>query len=278
MTTHESDAKMLDESDDNGTSIAPAARATTGRPSFVSNVITIAGRELRSYFDSLIAYVVIAVTMTAVGGWVFLWESAFWKVDRASMDRMFEMLPWMLSGIVIPGVTMRLLAEEKRSGTLELLITMPVRDAEVILGKYIGAMSMILVVLLGSMLYPLAIFKWPWHLGELDWGPVWTGYLGLVLFSFAGVAIGLFFSSITDNQIIAFFITALVLMVLMAVGLAVESVRGKPGQVLEFISFLSRVTPFRKGMIDPRAILYFVSVAVVFTLLSFRSLEGRKWS
>ncbi len=279
MTT-ETNTDLLEAPDSTHTSVpAPAtpSRALT-KPSFFANVVTIAGREVRSYFDSLTAYVVIGITLLAVGGWMFAGDASFWKTDRATMVRMFEMLPWMITGIVAPGVTMRSIAEEKRSGTLELLITLPVRDSEVILGKYIGAMSLVLVLLVGSLLYPVAMFVWPWKLGVLDWGPVWSGYLGALLLSFASVSVGLFFSSITENQIVAFFITSFSLVGLTALGWAVESIPGWGGDVLAFVSFLTRFQPFARGQIDIRAVVYFLSIAIIFLVASFRSLESRKWS
>src|SRR6202167_404378 len=166
----------------------------------MQNTLTIARRELRSFFDSLVAYVVVGLSMITVGLWFFVANGGVWQVDRANFGRMFEALPWLLSVLVIPLVTMRALAEEKRSGTLELLITMPVKDSEVILGKYIAALGMCLVLLACSLLYPIAMFVWPWHLGSLDWGPIWAGYLGCVCFSAAAVGVGMRLSSLPESD------------------------------------------------------------------------------
>jgi ABC-2 type transport system permease protein len=244
----------------------------------MKNILTIAQRELRAYFDSLVAYVVVGLSMLGLGIYFFLYQGGIWQVDRASISRMFEVMPWALSFLVIPLVTMRSLADEKRSGTIELLITLPVKDSEVILGKYFAALGMTLVLLLVSFVYPLAMFVWPWHLGAIDWGPVFAGYFGLVLFSAAGVAVGMLFSSITESQIIAFFFTASLLVFLQAIGLVVEALRGPIGDAIAFVSFQSRYFPFARGLIDGRAIVYFVSVAVMCLLVAFRSLESRKWS
>jgi ABC-2 type transport system permease protein len=245
----------------------------------MKNTLTIARREFQSYFDSLIAYVVVCLSMLAVGVQFFLMQGqSFWAVDRASLVRMFEFLPGILSVIVIPPVTMRALAEEKRSGTLELLITMPVRDSEVILGKYAGALGMVLVLLAATLLYPIAMFVWPWHLGALDWGPVWTGYFGLVLFSAAGVAIGILFSSLTESQIIAFFLTAGTLVLLTAIGALVEFAHGAVADAISFVSFQTRYAGFARGLVETGSVLYFVSIAVLCLLIAFRSLESRKWT
>ena len=195
------------------------------------------------------------------------------------MDTMFTGLPRLMSLFVVPAVTMRSLAAEKGSGTLELLITMPVRDSEVILGKYVAACTVVFVLLTLSLLYPVAMFVWPWHLGALDWGPVWSGYLGCIFFSAAAIGVGMMISSLTESDVIAFFTTSLLLMALYFIGLVAAGINlGSLGDILEFVSFSSRYQSFTRGLIDTRALLYFASVAVLCLLVSFRSLESRKWS
>ncbi len=247
-----------------------------GMLSSIRNTWTIAKRELRAYFDSLVAYVVIGLSMLGLGGYFFFYQGGFWQVDRATMMRLFDFAPGALC-LVVPLVTMGVLAEEKRSGTIELLITMPVKDSEVILGKYIASLGMCAILLLATLSYPFAMFVWPWHLGPMDWGPVWTGYLGLLCYCGAGVAIGMMFSSFTESQIISFFVTALVMLTLWGLGFLVETVPGAAGDTFSFISFQSRFLPFARGIIDTRALVYFVSIAVVCLLVSFRQLESRKW-
>jgi len=256
-----------------------AAVSESGGTDLVRNTWTIARRETHAYFDSLVAYVVIGGSTLGLGIYFFLMQSGgFWQVDRASMSRLFEFMPWALAVLVIPLITMRALAEEKRSGTLELLITMPVRDSEVILGKYFAALVMAAILLGTTLLYPIAMFMWPWHLGALDWGPVWTGYLGLLLFSAAGIAVGMLFSSITESQIIAFFLTAGTLLFLHIIGSVVESLQGVVGDVIAFVSFQTRFQPFERGLLDTRAVIYFLSISIICLLVAFRSLESRKWT
>jgi ABC-2 type transport system permease protein len=249
------------------------------------NMLIIAKRDLRAQFNSPVAYVVLGGTMLLLGILFFLiprisgvFEGSFWDVDRATMDHMFVYLPPLMCLFVIPAITMRSLAAEKGSGTLELLITMPVRDSDVILGKYIAACVMVFVLLASTLLYPLAMFVWPWHLGALDWGPVWAGYLGCLFFSVAGVGIGMMLSSLTESDVIAFFMTAGVLCILYAVGWMVAFLPGMPGDIIGFFSFQTRYSSFARGLIDTRALLYFLSVAALCLLVSFRSLESRKWS
>ncbi|HEY4014883.1 MAG TPA: ABC transporter permease [Polyangiaceae bacterium] len=249
------------------------------------NILIIARRDLRAQFNSPVAYVVVGGALLLIGVMFFMiprmaggFFVSFWDVDRASMDQLFEYLPLVLSLFVIPAVTMRTLAAEKGSGTLELLITMPVRDSEVILGKYIAACATVCILLAGTLLYPIAMFTWPWHLGSLDWGPVWSGYLGCALFSLAGVALGMMLSSVTESDVIAFFMTSGVLCVLYAVGWMVSVLPGGLGDAIGFVSFQTRYQAFARGLIDTRAVIYFLSVAIVCLLVSFRSLESRKWS
>jgi ABC-2 type transport system permease protein len=250
------------------------------------NILIIARRDLRAQFNSPVAYVVIGGALLLLGVLFFLiprtggsfFVGSFWEVDRASMEQLFEYMPPLLALFVIPAVTMRSLAAEKGSGTLELLITMPVRDSEVILGKYLASCAMVMLLLAGTLLYPILMFKWPWHLGALDWGPVWSGYVGCVLFSFAGVAIGMMLSSLTESDVIAFFMTAVILVFLYAIGMIVALLPGLFGDIIGFVSFQTRYQSFARGLIDTRAVIYFLSVATVCLLVSFRSLESRKWS
>ena len=253
------------------------------------NILIIAKRDLRAQFNSPVAYVVIGGTLLLLGILFFLipriggvFMGSFWDIDRVSMDQLFLFLPALMSLFVIPAVTMRSLAAEKGSGTLELLITMPVKDSEVILGKYVACCAMVLVLLAGTLLYPISMFVWPWHLGPLDWGPVWAGYLGISFFSFAAIGVGMMLSSLTESDVVAFFTTAGALCLLFFVGFMVSSVSfekaGWLGDSLAFVSFYSRLQSFMRGIIDARAVIYFASVAVVCLLVSFRSLESRKWS
>jgi ABC-2 type transport system permease protein len=241
-------------------------------------MLTIARREFRSYFESPLAYVVICLSFLALGLKFFLYRGGFFQIDRASLSLMFEYAPAGLALLVVPVVTMRLLAEERRSGTLEMLITLPVKDSDVILGKYFGALGLVLVLVLATLIYPIAMFKWPWSLGPLDMGPVLSGYLGLVLFSAAAVALGLLFSSITQSQAISFFVTFLVLFALWFLGTVGDTMGGTAGTVIQYISFQSRMEGFSRGLINTRDIIYFLSITVVALVIAFRALERRKWA
>jgi ABC-2 type transport system permease protein len=242
--------------------------------------LTIAKREFRSSFDSPLAYVVICLALVMLGFVFFYLNGGFWQADRATLQQLFIWAPRGLSFLIVPVVTMRLLAEEKRSGTLEMLITLPVRDHEVILGKFLGAWGLVLILIASTALYPIMMFYFPWHLGALDVGPVKSGYLGLFFYSAAATALGLLVSALTESQVIAFFITFVLLFVLHFIGFGIEnaSSSGRLRDVISFISFDARLAPFARGQIITRDIIYFVSIAVGCLMAAFRALERRKWA
>lgn len=258
----------------------PREKVALDRPSSFAMIMAIARRELAAYFNSVVTYIVIGASMIALGLYFFMYKGGFWQVDRVTMQRMFDALPWALCVLVIPLFTMRALADEKRVGTIELLITMPVKDSEVIMGKYLAALAIVTAQLALVVLYPLAMFKWPWQLGELDWGAFWVGMLGLFFLSAAGTAVGLMYSSFTDSQILSLFATILTLGALFGIGQlsAVESLQGWAGDAISFISLQSRLDPFARGLLDTRAIVYFVSIAALCLVIAFHALERRKWT
>jgi ABC-2 type transport system permease protein len=282
----DSDSDSDDANDDAATrpmsllDSGPKEKVVIDRPSSMSMIWTIARRELASYFNSVITYIVIAASMIGLGLFFYMYKGGFWQVDRVTMQRMFDFLPFALCALVIPLFTMRTLSDEKRVGTIELLITMPVKDSEVIMGKYVAALAVVTVQLALVVLYPIAMFKWPWHLGELDWGAFWVGMIGLLCLSATGVAVGLMYSAFTESQILSFFATMLTLSLLYALGnvSAVESLQGWPGDAISFISLQSRFEPFSRGLLDTRALVYFISIAAFCLIVAFHALERRKWS
>ncbi len=239
--------------------------------------LTIAKRELGSYFNSPIAYVVICLTQLLLGV-LFFFVRSFWQVDKASLAQLFELAPFGLCLLVIPVITMRLIAEEKSSGTLEMLITLPVKDWEVVLGKYLGALGLVGILLVSTFVYPIMMFVFPWKLGPIDFGPVWSGYLGLSLMSAAAVAVGLLVSAFTKSQVIAFFVTLVVNFFFVFMHWIGDHVAGPQlGLVLSYIGFQQHIANFARGLIDSRSVVYFVSITVVSLMVAFRALESRKW-
>lgn len=244
----------------------------------MSTLLAIAKREFRSYFDSPLAYVVICLSFFGLGLMFFMYRGGFWQLDRATMQPLFEYVPAGLAILVVPVVTMRLMADERRSGTLEMLITLPVRDSDVILGKFLGALGLVSTVIVASAAYPILMFQGPWHLGPLDAGPVVSGYVGLLLYGAAAVAVGLLISSLTESQAISFFITFFVLGAFWFAGSLADQMSGTGANVLHYISFQSRMSGFMRGLIDTRDVVFFLSITVLALMVSFRALERRKWA
>ena len=237
----------------------------------MQNTLTIAGRQLRSYFNGPVAYIVVCVCLLLVGA--FFW-SPFFLMGRVTVREMFKLLGYTLV-FAAPAITMGLLAEEKRSGTLELLITMPVREADVILGKFLGAVGLLAVMLLVTLPYPISVSQF----GDLDWGPVMSGYFGLLLQGSAMIAIGLAASSFTDNQLVAFFAAFFLCFVLVGIGWLLPLM--PPGFLVnaaEWLSFDYHFESMSRGVIDTRDLIYFLSIAGFCLMLAFRALESRRWS
>jgi len=225
-------------------------------------------REFNSYFLSPIAYIVISIFLL-VTGWFFF--STFFINNQAGMRNFFNLLPYIFS-FVVPAITMRLFSEELNVGTYEILVTMPVTSVDVILGKFMAAVIFIGVMLAPTLAYPAFISM----LGDLDWGPVLGGYIGALLLGAAYSAIGVFASSLTRNQIIAFIIG-----VVLCFGLTLidQILFFLPSLIVGFFQYISADYHFQnisKGLIDSRDILYFLSVSFAGLYGSDLVMQGKK--
>ena len=236
----------------------------------MNHILTIGGRQFRSYFNGPVAYIVICVVMLTLG--FFFWNT-FFRYGRANSREMFRWLGLILV-FALPALTMGLLAEEKRTGTIELLITMPVTEAQVILGKFLGVAGLYVVLLVLTLAYPISVST----LGNLDWGPVWSGYLGLFLQGSAILAIGLMASSWTDNQLIALFVALTLSVFFWVLDKFLALLPTNAASALEWLSFDYHFQSMARGVIDLRDVLFFFSVTVFALALAFRALEARRWS
>ncbi len=234
------------------------------------SVLTIAGRQFRSYFNGPVAYIVICIILLTLG--FFFWKT-FFLFGRASVREMFRWLGLILV-FSLPALTMGLLAEEKRTGTIELLITMPVTEAQVILGKFLGVFGLYAVLLALTFSYPLSVST----LGDLDWGPVWSGYLGLLLQGSAVLAIGLMASSWTSNQLIALFVALTLSVFFWVLDKFLALLPTNAASTLQWLSFDYHFQSMARGVIDLRDVLFFASVVVFALAVAFRALEARRWS
>lgn len=234
------------------------------------SVLTIAGRQFRSYFNGPVAYIVICIILLTLG--FFFWKT-FFLFGRASLREMFRWLGLILV-FSLPALTMGLLAEEKRTGTIELLITMPVTEAQVIVGKFLGVLGLYAVLLALTFSYPLSVST----LGDLDWGPVWSGYLGLLLQGSAVLAIGLMASSWTSNQLIALFVALTLSVFFWVLDKFLALLPTNAASALQWLSFDYHFQSMARGVIDLRDVLFFASVVVFALAVAFRALEARRWT
>ncbi len=221
----------------------------------MKRVLRIAIKEFKDYFVSPIAYIVISIFLL-VTGWFFF--STFFIFNQASMRGFFSLLPTIFS-LVIPAVTMKLFSEEFNVGSYETLATLPVTSGEIVLVKYFAASAFIAVMLVPTVSYPLFISS----MGHLDPGPVAGGYLGALLLGGAYASVGLFASSLTGNQIIAFIVGLITCFSLTVID---KMLVFFPGQFLSVIGYLGADYHFRniaRGIIDSRDILYFASLIFI---------------
>ena len=225
-------------------------------------------KEFKSYFISPIAYIVISLFLL-VTGWFFF--ATFFLYSQATLRSFFAMLPLILS-FVVPAITMRLFSEEMNIGSYETLITMSVTNVDVILGKFFGAVAFISVMLVPTILYPVTVS----FISDLDWGPVIGGYVGVVFLGAAFSAIGLFASSLTRNQIIAFIIGIAVCFTLTLID---KMLFFMPVSVLGFFEYIGadyHFQNFSKGVIELRDIVYFLSVSFISLYGANLVIQGKK--
>lgn len=235
----------------------------------VTNISTIFRREVKSYYNSAIAYVVIVVFL-AIVGWFH--TSNLFLANVATMRLLFELVPLVFL-FVVPAITMRLLSEEKKSGTIELLTTKPLHDYEIVLGKFLAAWALIGTALLLTLIYYLTIAS----LGAIDNGPVVGGYLGLMLTAGVYVGIGLFASSLTENQVVAFIVGFVFVLILFMLDKVLIYVPESLASIVEFLGIDYHFGNIARGVIDTRDIIYFLSLLGFMLYLTVVSLGRRRW-
>ncbi|GAB4321446.1 MAG: ABC transporter permease [Candidatus Zixiibacteriota bacterium] len=236
----------------------------------LANTWTFTVKELRGFFSSAVAYVVLTLFLL-IAGWFF--ASGLFLVGQADMRDLFSVVIPLIFLFFIPALTMRLIAEEKKSGTIELLVTMPIRDIEIVLGKYLAAVILVATALVLTFAYPLTISI----LGDPDSGALIGGYLGLLLMGAAYVAIGMFTSGLTQNQIIAFIIGFVIVFGFFMLDKVLIFFPGAVASVLEYASVTYHFQNLARGVIDSRDVVYYLSLIVLFLFLAVRTLEARKW-
>jgi ABC-2 type transport system permease protein len=257
----------------------------------IRGVGLIFNRELRAYFSSSIAYVVITMFLIITGYFFYNLIATFSVISfqaqaNPMMARQYNLLNInetvvrplfgnisIIMLLMTPLLTMRLLAEERKAGTMELLLTYPVRDIEVVTGKFLACFTVFLAMIFSTFIYPaLLVF-----LGEPELMPIITGYIGLILLGAAFIALGLFTSSLTENQIIAASLAFGILFVFWLMSYSVTLVSPALGQVISYIAITEHLESLAKGVVDTEDVIYYLLFVTLFLFLTLRSLESKRW-
>lgn len=245
-------------------------------------MFTLLKREINSFLNSLIGYIVITVFLLAIGlfMWVFPGDSNVLDSGYANINTLFIIAPWVFM-FLIPAITMRLFSDEKKSGTIELLLTRPLADIEIILAKYFAGLLLVVFSVLPTLVYFFSIYHLGNPQGNIDTGGMWGSYAGLLFLSSGFVAIGIFSSAITENQIIAF-ITAVSLSFFCFIGFQFISSLDFPqilgiDNIILALGINEHYISMSRGVLDTRDIIYFLSITTLFILLTKIVLESRKW-
>ncbi|MBM3782580.1 MAG: ABC transporter [Acidobacteria bacterium] len=250
------------------------------------NILAIAGKELRGYFASPIGYVLIGF-FALLFGWFFYTLLAFFERQSMQMAggpggamNVNQMLitPLLLNSTVVmllvfPLITMRTYAEEKRSGTIELLLTAPITDFEIIMGKFLGALALFAGMLSVTLLHMGLLFFY----GNPEWKPIATGYLGLLLMGGSFLSLGLFISSLTKNQIVAGMITFSVFLLLWVINWVSSFVSPETQTVINYLSVTEHFDDFSRGIVDTKHIVYYLSFIATGLFLTMKSVDSERW-
>ncbi len=238
----------------------------------MNKILIIAKRELSTFFDSLIAYILLIVFLGFSGFFTWLYGSDVFLSGQASIQPFFSIAYWTLF-FFIPALTMKMFAEEKNTGTIELLLTKAVTDWDIIFGKFFACLALVGIAIAFSLPWYLTV----WWLGPVDHGAVWCGYLGLLLMSSAYIGIGLFTSSITNSQIVAFLLSLLIgVFFLIIFQVLANSVSGVLATIFDYLSISNHFESISRGVLDSKNIFYFLSITAVCLIATEAILSRRK--
>jgi ABC-2 type transport system permease protein len=238
---------------------------------YLKTLWTLFKKELMAYFNSPIAYIFIAVFLVA-GNWLFFQN--FFIYQQATMRNYFSLLPWIFL-FLSPALTMRLWAEERKAGTIELLLTLPVTNWQAVLAKFFGALAFMFIALLLTVTMPISVS----FIGKLDVGVLIGSYLGSLFLAGSYIALGLFMSSLTKNQIVAFVLGLVACFIFFIIGyeFVVISAPSSIAPILDFLGLGNHFENIAKGVIDTKDIVYYFSFIAFFLYLNVRVIEKRSW-
>jgi ABC-2 type transport system permease protein len=237
----------------------------------VKNTLTIAQRELKVYLTSPMAYIVICIFLALAGLFFSVLSSAAYYETSISGFLNWGSLVLLLMSAVI---TMRLISEERKLGTLELLLTSPIRDSELVLGKFLGSLGMLAIMLGLTILYPILLEIY----GDPDPGPIISGYIGMFLLGMTCLSVGIFTSTLSSNQIVSAVVAGGILFGLWYIGVAAGYLPEALGNVIQYFSLQYYYPDFLSGFIDTRGIVYYISITALFLFLAIRSIENSRYS
>lgn len=249
-------------------------------PVYLRRVLTLFKKEIRAFLSSLIGYIAISVFLLLNG--LFLWvlptPSNILNNGYAGLDALFSLAPWVFL-FLIPAITMRSFADERKAGTIEFLLTKPLTDLQIILAKYFAGIVLVLFSLLPTLFYYYTVYKLGNPVGNIDTGGTWGSYIGLFFLAAAFTAIGVFASSLSDNQIVAF-ILAVFFCFICYIGfdyISALEVFKNNDELLLSLGINDHYMSMSRGVVDSRDVIYYVSLSAVFILLTKTVLESRKW-
>jgi ABC-2 type transport system permease protein len=232
---------------------------------------TIARQELRSHFDSLMAYILLVLFLGFSGFFTWIFGQDVFMAGQASLASFFSTAYWTLF-FLIPAVTMKSLAEELRTGTIEMLLTKPITHRQIVVGKYLAIMMLVGIALVLTIPYYISVA----NIGKIDHGSVICGYFGLLFMSSAYIGIGLFASSITNNQIISFLIALLIgIFFHFLFGLLAGEFTGILGQITYYLSLENHFDSITRGVIDTKDLIYFASLTIAGIFLAEKALQSK---
>ncbi len=244
-------------------------------------MLSLLKKEINSFLNSLIGYISIVVFLVTIG--LFLWifpgnDFNIAEAGYANIDSLFLITPWVYM-FLIPAITMRLFSEEKKSGTIELLLTRPLTEMQIIFAKYFAGVILVLISLLPTLLFFYTVYEYAVPRGNVDVGGIWGSYIGLFFLAAGFVAIGVFSSSLTDNQVVAFIIAMFLCLVCYVGFQALSEILpvGIASNVVYKLGIVAHYNSMSRGVIDTRDVLYFISLVAVFLVLTKLVLESRKW-
>ncbi len=241
---------------------------------------TLFKKEVSSFLNSLIGFIVIIVFLLING--LFLWvipsDSNILDYGYAGLDGLFMIAPFVFL-FLIPAITMRLFADEKKSGTIEILLTKPLTDLQIILAKFFASVVLVVLSLLPTFIYFYSVYHLGLPIGNIDMGGTWGSYIGLLLLGAAFASIGLFSSSITDNQIVSFIVSVFLCGTIYIGFELIYSLElfGKFDLLIKMMGISHHYSSISRGVIDTRDIIYYLSIITLFILLTKLSLQSRKW-